>query len=172
MCYINLFIELQHKLAYFRDFITINSFNFGNFSFLKKLAVCLTLKYVIFVFKNVRRDIFLFNCHSSAFVKFHHVTVNTLCYSMIHFVYTHVIVMYNFGKSYLYLYHNKRSITKSGETLNTSCMFIPIHAFKKSLDYLNDSPKSLLYCLPVLTCVIVYLHEFEKKTEYRVRVED
>ena len=141
------------------------------FSFLKKLAVFLTLKYFTFVFKNVRRDIFLFNCYSSACVKFHHVTENTLCYSMIHFVYTHVIVMYNFGKSYLYLYHNKRSITKSGETLNTSCMFIPIHAFKKSLDYLNDSPKSLLYCLPVLTCVIVYLHEFEKKTEYRVHVE-
>jgi len=30
-------------------------------------------------------------------LKFHHVTVNTLCYSMINFVYTHVIVMYNFG---------------------------------------------------------------------------
>jgi len=25
-------------------------------------------------------------------------TILTLCYSMIHFVYTHVIVMYNFGK--------------------------------------------------------------------------
>ena len=35
--------------------------------------------------------------HSTTSVKFHHVTVNTLCYSMIKFVYTHVIVMYNFG---------------------------------------------------------------------------
>ena len=43
-------------------------------------------------------DHLLFNCHSTTSVKFHHVTVNTLCYSMIHFVYTHVIVMYNIGK--------------------------------------------------------------------------
>ena len=41
--------------------------------------------------------------HSTTSVKFHHVTVYTLCYSMIHLVFTHVIVMYNFGKSYLYL---------------------------------------------------------------------
>ena len=44
---------------------------------------------------------FLFNCHSTNSVKFHHVTVNTLCYSMIHFVYSHVIVMYNFVKKYV-----------------------------------------------------------------------
>ena len=44
--------------------------------------------------------------HSTTSVKFHHVTVNTWCYSMIHFAYTHVIVIYNFGTklSYLYLY--------------------------------------------------------------------
>jgi len=36
--------------------------------------------------------------NSNYLLLINHVTVNTLCYSMIHFVYTHVMVLYNFGK--------------------------------------------------------------------------
>ena len=66
---------------------------------------------------------FLFNCHSTTTTscKFHHVTVYTLCYSMImnNFVYTHVIVIH-----VQFLGKNKLSVSVQHlrDAWNSSCL--------------------------------------------------